>query len=280
MPDDDTPQLDELRERIHALSPEERSELFGLIQTDRLNDYLAVRGAYFDTVTELIVRVTDDGPWAEYCQCHPEDPVCQQMVTQADTPDIQREYAEAHEHYVETLEERGLLDIERSVFGSQSAPQDDPEREEDISVRTKDKSIDDGKTKGTDDISGGPKRINDKNIADRKLKFLDDPKNKPSDDEGPKPKFLDKPSPNPSPNPPTPPPPPPDDPDEEEEPSLNAARKTKHGDDTPKQGEKRPLILQTPHHSRAVAHGTESSLNEQYERLLAVYRTLLDAYQQ
>lgn len=267
MAGDDSTTVDNLCEQIHALAPQERSELLESVQADRFTDYLAVRGAYFDAITELVARAFDDGPWAEYCQNHPEDPLCQQLVSQTAAQEIQERYTEANEKYTETLREQELLDIERAVFGSDDvAPAGGSG-----SARTKDKFRDDGKTKTMDDIGGKPKQIHDKFPADQKPKFLDDPKSKPSDDEGPKPKFLDNPSPNPPPTPPTPPSPPPnpapDDPEEREEPSLNARS--------------RPFILQTPHHSSAVAHGAESaSLNEQYQRLLTAYHALLEAYQQ
>lgn len=116
---DDNMDVDELKSRITDLSSEERDELFEGLQRERLETYLEIRGTYFDELKEeSIASLSESGPWADYCEDHPEDPICRQLSFGVHAPEHGSH--EIRERYVEELLDRGLLDVEANVLADTS----------------------------------------------------------------------------------------------------------------------------------------------------------------
>jgi hypothetical protein len=107
--------VDELKARITDLSAGAREELFEGLQRERLETYLEIRGAFFDELTEeSTASLSGSDPWADYCEDHPEDPICRQLSFGIRAPE--HDFRESRERYVAELRDRGLWDVEANVL--------------------------------------------------------------------------------------------------------------------------------------------------------------------
>lgn len=103
--------IDELSERIDQLSEEDRAHLLESLREDRLSAYLDARGEFMDALREegLIGRYPEDSPWADYCEQHPNDPLCWRMLASEEGRDTLRKYQRARGRFADRLHERGLM---------------------------------------------------------------------------------------------------------------------------------------------------------------------------
>lgn len=107
--------VDELKARITEFPSEEREELFEGLQQERLETYLEIRGAYFDELKEeSIAALSESSPWVDYCEDHPEDPICGELSFGVHAPE--RGSSEIREKYVDELLDRGVWDVEANVL--------------------------------------------------------------------------------------------------------------------------------------------------------------------
>ncbi|NEU57571.1 hypothetical protein [Halorussus sp. MSC15.2] len=102
--------IDELSQRIQQLSSADRADLLESVRGDQLSSYLDARGEYIDNLREEgLMPGYPEGPWSDYCREHPEDPICQRIVTGEQQRQRLEAYQRARGQFVDRLREQGLL---------------------------------------------------------------------------------------------------------------------------------------------------------------------------
>ncbi|ELZ25106.1 hypothetical protein C475_11184 [Halosimplex carlsbadense 2-9-1] len=117
--------IDEISEEIKELDQEKQQELTKTVSEDRLSKYLELRGEFRDRLedNDLTNTMPREGPVADYCSEHPDDPLCKRV--QGSSPprtvqDSMEAYREARAEYMDELRENNLLDLE-ARFGQADA---------------------------------------------------------------------------------------------------------------------------------------------------------------
>lgn len=115
---------DDLIDRIQELSREGRKELLESMQEDDLAEYLDVRGRYMERLKEegLIGDVPEDSPWAEYCETHPYDPMCQRIMPGEELRSRRQKFRRIQEDYLDELREHDLTHVEETPIGLTPIP--------------------------------------------------------------------------------------------------------------------------------------------------------------
>lgn len=127
MAEDDTSaddsSIDELSQQIQQLSSGDRADLLKSVRDDQLSAYLDARGEYIDNLREEgLMPGYPEGPWSDYCREHPEDPICQRIVTGEQRREQLEKYQRVRGEFVDRLRESGLLSEDEATGAASREP--------------------------------------------------------------------------------------------------------------------------------------------------------------